>query len=159
MVKALVRFSSVALVGLLAACTANTEGDEGPPALGNTSEALSGVNCIHHSETGYLHGNPFPLEAVTVDGHLVQIATADAFYVMANAASKDGVHLSVVSGFRTMAEQQYLFHCYQTCTCNNCNLAAVPGTSNHQSGHAIDFNTDTPGVYAWMENHAATYGF
>ena len=26
----------------------------------------------------------------------------------------------------------------KTCNCNSCNLAAVPGYSNHQSGHALD---------------------
>jgi hypothetical protein len=147
------------LVALVVACATNTEGDESAPVSQSTTEELSSINCTEHAETGYVNGNPFQLEAVTVDGHLVQVATADAYYVMAEAANNDGVHLAVISGFRTMAEQQYLFHCYKTCTCNSCNLAAVPGTSNHQSGHAIDFNTDTPGVYGWLENHAAHFGF
>jgi hypothetical protein len=39
------------------------------------------------------------------------------------------------------------------------NLAAKPGYSNHQSGHALDLNTSSAGVYAWLEHHGATYGF
>ena len=74
-------------------------------------------------------------------------------------AQKDGVHLHIVSGFRTNAEQKYLYHCYTSCSCNGCNLAAKPGYSNHQSGHALDLNTSSPGVLHWLNNHAAHYGF
>src|SRR5690606_15622592 len=45
------------------------------------------------------------------------------------------------------------------CNCNSCNLAATPGYSNHQSGHALDLNTSTPGVLNWLNNHGAYYGF
>ena len=51
------------------------------------------------------------------------------------------MNLKVVSGFRTMAEQTYFYNCHVNCNCNNCNLAAKPGYSNHQSGHALDLNT------------------
>ena len=45
-----------------------------------------------------------------------------------------------------MASQEYLYACYVNCNCNNCNLAAKPGFSNHQSGHALDLNTSAAGV-------------
>jgi LAS superfamily LD-carboxypeptidase LdcB len=144
---------------IVVACTVQSGVDEEEPVAQSSSEALSTVSCKRHTETGYVHGNAFTLKAVTVDGHLVQLHTANAYMVMANAAQKAGVHLHVVSGFRTMAEQKYLYHCYTTCSCNNCNLAAKPGYSNHQSGHALDLNTSTGGVYHWLENHGAHYGF
>lgn len=45
----------------------------------------------------------------------------------------------VASGFRDPARQWYFWNCYQCCCCNNCNLAARPGTSFHELGLAIDF--------------------
>jgi hypothetical protein len=69
------------------------------------------------------------------------------------------VNLHIVSGFRTMQEQEYLYSCYTHCNCNSCNLAARPGYSNHQSGHALDLNTSASGVYSWLEAHGAHYGF
>jgi hypothetical protein len=58
-----------------------------------------------------------------------------------------------------MAEQEYLYGCYIHCSCNNCNLAARPGHSNHQSGHALDLNASDPAVGAWLKAHAGEYGF
>jgi hypothetical protein len=129
------------------------------PALATTSQALSSIDCNEYGETGYDKGNAFPITVVTVDGKPVEVATANAYYVMAQAAANDGVNIQVVSGFRTMAQQQYLYNCYITCSCNNCNLAAEPGYSNHQSGHALDLNTSAGGVYAWLDAHAGAYGF
>jgi MYXO-CTERM domain-containing protein len=129
------------------------------PPVATTAEALSSIDCNEGTDTGYSSGNPFPINVVTVDGKKVEVATANAYYVMAQAAAAAGVNLKVVSGFRTMAEQQYLYGCYVNCNCNNCNLAAKPGYSNHQSGHALDLNTSSGGVYAWLEAHAGGFGF
>ena len=151
--------SFVLVAGVVTACTAQAGADEEEPTAQSTSEELSTVSCKEHAETGYVNGNSFKLEAVTVDGKLVQRKTANAYMVMAKAAQKDGVHLHIVSGFRSESEQKYLYHCYTSCSCNGCNLAAKPGYSNHQSGHALDLNTSTGGVYGWLEHHAAHFGF
>ncbi len=120
---------------------------------------LSSISCAESQDTGYSKGNAFAITVVTVDGKKVETATANAYYVMAQAAAKAGVTLKVVSGFRTMAEQKYLYGCYVNCNCNNCNLAAKPGYSNHQSGHALDLNTSSGGVLAWLNAHGGAYGF
>ncbi|MEZ4221547.1 MAG: D-alanyl-D-alanine carboxypeptidase family protein [Polyangiaceae bacterium] len=130
---------------------------EAPTAV--AAEALSAVDCSESTDTGYTSGSPFPITVVKVDGKPVEKATANAYYVMAQAADKAGVTLKVVSGFRTQAEQQYLYNCYINCNCNNCNLAAKPGYSNHQSGHALDLNTSSSGVLAWLNANGASYGF
>jgi LAS superfamily LD-carboxypeptidase LdcB len=51
------------------------------------------------------------------------------------------------------------------CSINQCAFAAVPGTSRHGWGRAVDFEDqlgkltfDSPG-YAWLKAHAAAYGF
>lgn len=122
-------------------------------------DPLAAISCDEHTDTGYVKGEPFKITVVTVDGKPVELESANAFYQMAQAAAKDGVTIKVVSGFRTMAEQQYLYNCYINCNCNNCNLAAKPGYSNHQSGHAFDLNTGGAGVYNWLVKHGGAYGF
>lgn len=117
------------------------------------------IDCNESTDTGYVQGSPFEITVVTVDGKPVEVETANAFYLMAQAAAADGVTLKVNSGFRTMAEQQYFYNCYINCSCNNCNVAAKPGYSNHQSGHALDINTASPGVYNWLANHGGSYGW
>jgi hypothetical protein len=142
---------------MLGGCEAQP--DEPPEALDEVEQPLSTISCGESKATGYVKGKAFAITVVKVDGKPVQIDTANAYYVMAVAASKAGVNLKVVSGFRTMAEQQYLYNCYLTKKCNNGNLAAKPGYSNHQSGHALDLNTSSSGVYTWLTNHGGKYGF
>ena len=138
-------------------CTDSAASPSDEP-IATTTAALS-VSCSLFSATGYKAGHAFKIKLVKVGGKSVEWKTANAFYAMARAAKKDGVLLRVVSGFRSHAEQSYLYNCYQTCSCNSCNLAAVPGYSNHQSGHALDLNTSSGGVYAWLQKHAAKFGF
>ena len=130
-----------------------------PAAVAAVSSALSVVDCAESQDTGYSNGNPFAITVVTVDGEKIEHDTANAYYVMAQAAERDGIELAVVSGFRTMAEQERLYACYVDCNCNNCNLAAEPGYSNHQSGHALDLNASAAGVLDWLNAHAAAFGF
>ena len=75
---------------------------------------------------------------------------------MREAARRDGVHLTVVSGFRTYAEQKELYRLYRA---GRGNLAAKPGHSNHQNGWALDLNHRGPGVYRWLTRNGARFGF
>jgi len=109
--------------------------------------------------TGYSAGKATPICVVTIDGKPVEQKTAEVFLKMRADAAKAGVKITVVSGFRTMAEQQYLYNCYLTKKCNNGNLAAKPGYSNHQSGKALDLNTSSAGVYNWLTANGAKYSF
>ena len=133
---------------LLSGCTHDLdEGDGVPPVDTGDNVDLQGVyDCSERQDTGYRSGNAFGITVVTVDGRPVERATANAYIAMQAAASAAGVGVRIVSGFRTMAEQEHLYGCYVNCNCNNCNLAARPGTSNHQSGHALDLNTSAGGV-------------
>jgi len=108
---------------LLSACVeADGESHEPPEGLDSNNYALSTVSCDESTDTGYTSGSPFPITVVTVDGKAIERETANAYYVMAQAADAQGVSIQVVSGFRTMAEQQYLYDCYVNCSCNGCNL-------------------------------------
>ena len=151
----------------LAACGPSLEagddhahGDlEGPPEELYASLPQGLVTCTERRDTGYTSGSPFPITVVTCDSKPCERDTANAYSVMQAAAKAAGVNLVVVSGFRTQSEQQYLYNCYVNCSCNNCNLAAKPGYSNHQSGHALDLNTSSPGVLSWLNTHGASFGF
>lgn len=105
---------------------------------------------------GYSAGNRTNICVVTVDGKLVEVRTAQAFGAMRAAARSAGVNIVIVSGFRTMDQQRYLYNLYLS---GRGNLAARPGYSNHQSGLALDLNTSSSGVYNWLSRNAARYGF
>lgn len=159
------RCCAVALVGLVLASGCGELPDpagerEAAPFDDESNVLLRGViDCSPRTDVGYRNGEPFEITVVTVDGKPVERNTANAYYVMQQAATAAGVSIRIVSGFRTNAEQEYLYNCYVNCNCNNCNLAARPGYSNHQSGHALDLNTSSAGVLSWLDNHGADYGF
>ncbi|MBX7077975.1 MAG: M15 family metallopeptidase [Nannocystaceae bacterium] len=139
-------------------------GNEAPPPWHELSGGLDPTaaptfDCAQSVDTGYSQGDPFEITVVHLDSKPVEKDTANAFWVMAAAAEQDGVDIHVVSGFRTMEEQEYFYMCYECCCCNNCNLAAQPGYSNHQSGHALDLNTGDAGVYEWLSAHGESFGF
>jgi hypothetical protein len=150
---------TLVLLALAAGCGVEPEADEAEPELLVSFIHQGLVTCAERTDTGYRNGAAFPIVVVTADGRPVERDTANAYAVMQQAAAQAGVNLVVVSGFRTMAEQQYLYACYVNCNCNSCNLAARPGTSNHQSGHALDLNTSSPGVLSWLNANGARFGF
>jgi uncharacterized protein (TIGR03382 family) len=144
---------------LLTGCGVEPSNEEAAPELYETSIEQGLVSCTEKQDTGYTSGAAFAITVVTADGKPCEVGTANAYSVMQTAATADGVSLVVVSGFRTMAEQQYFFACYTQCNCNGCNLAAQPGYSNHQSGHALDLNTSSSGVLTWLNAHGPSFGF
>lgn len=91
---------------------------------------------------------------VNVPGGKVDSSIAGAVKAMMAAAKKDGVTLGIESSFRSRAEQEKLYAAYKNGTGN---LAAKPGTSNHESGLAIDFK-NTPGAYDWLAKNAGKFG-
>ncbi|CAM4870755.1 unnamed protein product [Rotaria socialis] len=109
--------------------------------------------------------------APTAVDNTMTTSTACAFDKMASAAKQAGARVTVTSGFRTVARQEYFWNCYQTKACNNGNLAARPGTSNHGRGVALDLNTNCgsqtgakpncggSSVYQWLKNNGHKYGF
>jgi hypothetical protein len=127
------------------------------------------LDCNVINETAYFGVNQSqPIEVVRINGQLVSKQLTPAFVAMYRAAQGDGVTLELVSGFRTMAQQEHLYQCYinrngQQCPsgCSSCNVAAEPGTSNHQNGTAIDIETNngTNQAYQWLRAHAYNYGF
>ncbi|KAL9644007.1 hypothetical protein ABK040_005475 [Willaertia magna] len=125
---------------------------------GNPTPAPAGGthNCGQAYDNGRAIGEK---RCVTIDGKNVVDSTAGYFNAMKNAAAQSGIHLQISSGFRTNAEQQYFYNCYKTKSCNNGNLAAAPGYSNHQNGIALDINVANGNVYNWLTRNASRFGF
>lgn len=122
---------------------------------GETSAVVDAVTACRPAQ-GYNRGTPTNICVVTVDGKLVEYRTAEAFQAMRADAARSGVRISIVSGFRTMDQQRYLYNLYLS---GRGNLAARPGYSNHQSGLALDLNTSSSGVLNWLNNNGSRYGF
>jgi len=77
---------------------------------------------------------------------------AAAFDRMARAARRDGLALSITSGFRSDAEQARLFAANP-----NPKWVAPPGTSLHRYATALDLGP--PAAYTWLKANARRYGF
>ncbi len=149
--------------GVLGGC-AGENGDSSPegesersPAVtvGNVTGALvSAIDCASNEQTAYVQGRASQINVIAIGGKAVTRATGHAFLRMQRAADAAGVSLALNSGFRTNAEQEYLYGCYQSGNCNNGHLAARPGFSNHQSGVAVDLTTSD-----WLAENAGRFGF
>jgi len=114
----------------------------------------------HNCGQAYVNGRAVgEKRCVKIDGSNVVDSTAGVFNSMKNAAAQAGVTLRINSGFRTHAEQQYFYNCYKTKKCNNGNLAAAPGYSNHQNGIALDINIPNQNTYNWLSRNASRFGF
>jgi hypothetical protein len=77
---------------------------------------------------------------------------AAAFDRLAAAASRGGISLVVVSGFRSNAEQAALFAHHPDPT-----WVAPPGRSLHRLGTELDLGP--PSAYAWLATHAQRFHF
>lgn len=143
-----------------ASCSADVFGEdedyEEEPQGATQEELRSAVSCKEKATTGYRSGTPYAMKVITVGGKPTAKATAHAFLKMQAAAERAGVTLTISSGFRTMAEQQYFWNCYQTKKCNNGNLAARPGNSPHQNGSALDLAASN---FGWLQSNASRFGF
>lgn len=128
----------------------------GPSHARPAPRLVTSDNVAAGSAQGFVEGRAVRITVTRIDDKPVEVRTAAAYRRMAEAARRDHVTLRIVSGFRTMEHQEALYRAYRR---GRGNLAALPGHSNHQSGHAVDLNTSTPGVLRWLNRHAARFGF
>jgi len=127
-----------------------------PTARPPTRRVITSDDVPEGPAQGYVHGRPLRITVTRLDNKPVEVHTAAAYRRMREAAQREGVALRIASGFRTMEHQQALYRAYRQ---GRGNLAAVPGHSNHQSGHALDLNTSSPGVLRWLTRNGRRFGF
>ncbi len=90
-------------------------------------------------------------------------------------AKADGVRLGIISGFRTIEDQQYLYFDLKAergeSARTRAEVSAPPGYSEHHTGYAVDFidesqpathleeSFETTAAYQWLVANAPYYNF
>ena len=127
-----------------------------------------------HSLRPQLPAKTLTKAGVDVRGRTTRLAprAAAALRAMIAAASRDGLVLQIVSGFRSVAYQRALVEAklQRGLSLDDAlRINTAPGFSEHHSGCAIDLTTpnvapaetgfaDTR-AYEWLQQHAGEYGF
>ena len=97
---------------------------------------------------------------------------ARAWRAMVRAADDDGVHIELVSAYRSVAYQEGILRRKVEkglAIGEILRVSAAPGFSEHHSGRAVDLTTpgyppleevfEESDAFAWLSRHAAAYGF
>lgn len=90
-------------------------------------------------------------------------------------AKAEGVQLGIISGFRTLADQDYLYFDLKAergqSAQTRAEVSAPPGYSEHHTGYAVDFIDESEGethlnesfettpAFKWLEKNAAYFNF
>lgn len=131
-----------------ATASSNAGGKSKPAPVGD-GDSHGHAHGGDSSKAGSGNGSTVQRQGKPIGAHI-----AKQFDSMVAAAKKDGINITISSGFRSRAEQEKLYAAYKNGTGN---LAAKPGTSNHESGDALDLGP--PSAYAWLKQNAGQFGF
>ena len=135
----------------------------GAPAAATTSTpAISGARTATGVPTDLaVYGNgKVPRAALTelssAPGHRLWAPAAGAFERMRAAAAADGVTFGITDSYRPLSVQQEVARTKGLY--KDGGLAAVPGTSQHGWGTALDLTLDSEAL-TWMRANAGMFGF
>ncbi len=151
---------------------ANNPGNNTDPATDATGEPVDQI--LGHF--AFEEAPASELVSVSADGRLkLRAITAEKYQQMVDAARRDGVNLVLISGFRSIEEQQYLFFQVKEQrgqdTTKRAEVSAPPRHSEHHTGYAIDVGDgNSPGTnlsqsfektaaFRWLQNNAARFSF
>ncbi len=144
------------------------------PSPNATNSPASAQTLLGHFP--YQQAPTSELQSITPDGNFkLRKAAAKQYQAMVAAASSDGVNIVVISGFRTIAEQQHLFFDVKAqrgqLATERAEVSAPPGYSEHHTGYALDIGDgnvpatnlnpkfeDTK-AFKWMKKNAARFNF
>lgn len=149
------------------------------PFLGNITHHMAsedhGWNLILVNRENYIPADYEVQLTELSNGKKVDSRIYPELQEMFNAARAQGYGLFVREGYRTQEEQQQLMNekieAYENEGKSKPEAkklaeqwVAIPGTSEHQLGIAVDINADITkssrdDVYNWLEENAHTYGF
>ena len=102
-------------------------------------------------------GYTFTVKAIDEYGHSLDERIYNDFAEMISAGTDEGLDFVFYTGYRTLERQKELFE--------NGKTDAAPGTSEHNTGLAIDIGTPYEGAYEdsaeakWLAENAYKYGF
>ncbi|MFN3865843.1 MAG: D-alanyl-D-alanine carboxypeptidase family protein [Demequina sp.] len=132
--------------------------------------AASGSESVYAS-AGRLNSDGVPVDLAGYgNGHVPESAlapiqgsgermwgpAAESLNRLLRAAQSQGVSIGVTDGYRDFAGQVRVAQ--EKGLYSQGGLAAVPGTSQHGWGMAVDLRLDAT-AQAWMREHAGAYGF
>lgn len=140
-----------------------------------TASLENGWNLILVNRDNYIPDNyEFDLTELA-NGEKVDSRIYPSLQDMFDDARAKGLHLFVAAGYRTEEKQRQLLEEKTEAYINEGHSrskarelaeewVAVPGTSEHQIGMAVDINADTKyssrdSVYGWLEKNSWKYGF
>ena len=132
------------------------------PAVSAASATVSGVRNAKGIpvELAAFGNGKIPPAALTQlegsPGHRLWEPAAASFDAMRRAAAADGVSFGITDSYRPLSVQQELVRTKGLY--KNGGLAAVPGTSQHGWGMAVDLKLDGE-AQAWMRTNAGRFGF
>jgi D-alanyl-D-alanine carboxypeptidase len=124
----------------------------------------------------YKEASSLELKPITSDGR-IQLRTnaAEKFKQMQADARASGIILVPLSGFRSIAAQEYLFFQVKEqraqVASKRAEVSAPPGYSEHHTGYAVDIGDgrvpathlstsfEKTAAYKWLEQNAAKYSF
>ncbi len=114
-------------------------------AAGLSAQLVEELNCVQPNLMANFSGSH-----VTLYASVLPWLAPDAAKDLKDATSARGATLPISSAYRTLGQQYLLYKWWRAGQCG-IQVAAVPGTSNHQSGRAID----TPSYSTWRSSLAA----
>ena len=151
------------------------------------SSPAPGVSAMVGAEAGpsrasllghlaYEEAEPSALVPLSLNGEiLMQSEAAASFEAMVADAEAAGISLLPISGFRTVADQQYLFFEIKAergqTVSTRAAVSAPPGYSEHHTGYAIDISDatqpetdltiefETTPAFQWLDANAPRYSF
>lgn len=151
--------SSQAVTGASGTCAANTKNlgvyDQAHDNGQQISVVLCELTSINLQPGFYTDQDPAIFHSGS-GGTIVGASVSDAFQKLGEAAKAEGRQL-VGKGIRSYEKQEYFYNCYITKSCNNGNLAAKPGESNHENGTAVDFVLGS-GDLEWLRANGGKFG-
>lgn len=124
------------------------------------------VNKYHYLDSGYTPALS-ALPSGYGNGYLHPTAAAK-FVEMVDAARAEGINLRSVSPYRSYGTQNSLYNSYVRSMGQRAadRTSARPGSSEHQTGLAVDINTadssshfENTAEYAWLLDNCWKYGF
>ncbi|MEA5485269.1 MULTISPECIES: M15 family metallopeptidase [Pseudanabaena] len=155
--------------------TANNVNSKNPEVLAKAND--SPPDLFGHYAFNEVPAHKLRTISRASDGYEIRLheAAAKSYLQMEADAKADGVDFVVISGFRTIPEQQELFFDIskqrnQT-PAQRAKVSAPPGHSEHHTGYALDIgdaavpsanlstNFEKTAAFQWLQSNAARYGF
>ncbi|NET58199.1 MAG: D-alanyl-D-alanine carboxypeptidase family protein [Symploca sp. SIO2E6] len=143
-------------------------------AVSEPEEESQSDDLLGHFE--YEEAPVSELQAITADGRIkLRTAAAQKYQEMLAAARASGINLTIISGFRSVEEQQHLFFDIKAqrgeVASKRAKVSAPPGYSEHHTGYAVDLgdasapatnlspNFEKTAAFKWLEQQAPYYSF